>query len=512
MRLLPAASAVELSIGGAGILLAGATLSRPAVAGWGAALLVGLTFARVMALVRVAQVRAAGLEMTWKCPGTLLQLACGTKLKLEAELCNRSSHLVRVSRLRVLASPLLETRVAPSACEIPPGGSCLVSVSGTPERIGQFGVTGLALELSGEAGGFEVPLTFASPMGISVVPGSRSKYRPRRTGRGAFAGAKGGLRTVELGDFAELRDHQSGDAFHRIAWKASARRGRLMTRTFEQTRAQDVWFLLDASVELWSGRPGAAPLDVALRGVSRRMAQQLLADHRVGLVVVHGHLQHRVQLAGGKRHLSRLERALAQVPAAVLSERGVLEPESLALTALEHMRLLVPRKTARLRVSDVKKVARMATEMLPTAPFDRGEDSAPTDNETALLAYLRGFGLLSRPVDKPQATRTQRTLASVVTELTKPRLGVGALYVVAPLPDETSASELGQALCLPRRQAGLVHWIYCRERVELSGEGAGARSAETAAELATVVRSELGERRLRKWGIRAVECLDPKET
>ena len=58
----------------------------------------------------------------------------------------------------------------------------------------------------------------------------------------------------------ELREHQPGDPFRRIAWKASARRGVLLVRDFEREERDVIWLVLQASVDLWSGPLGRAPL------------------------------------------------------------------------------------------------------------------------------------------------------------------------------------------------------------------------------------------------------------
>ena len=48
-------------------------------------------------------------------------------------------------------------------------------------------------------------------------------------------------------ELRELRDHQPGDPFKRIAWKASARHGTLLVRDHEREERDVVWLLLDAS-------------------------------------------------------------------------------------------------------------------------------------------------------------------------------------------------------------------------------------------------------------------------
>ena len=76
-----------------------------------------------------------------------------------------------------------------------------------------------------------------------------------------------------------------GDPFKRIAWKASARRGKLVVREMERDQRDVVWLVVDASVELWAGEPGHAPLDHAVEEIASVAARHLARGDRVGLVV-----------------------------------------------------------------------------------------------------------------------------------------------------------------------------------------------------------------------------------
>ena len=55
------------------------------------------------------------------------------------------------------------------------------------------------------------------------------------------------LRLRGLGrEFESLREYQSGDELRNLAWPATARRGKLITREFTTERSQQVWIVLDA--------------------------------------------------------------------------------------------------------------------------------------------------------------------------------------------------------------------------------------------------------------------------
>src|SRR5207249_6090507 len=48
-------------------------------------------------------------------------------------------------------------------------------------------------------------------------------------------------------DFEKLREYIPGDSFDEIHWKASAKRGRPVTKVFQIERTQEVYVIIDAS-------------------------------------------------------------------------------------------------------------------------------------------------------------------------------------------------------------------------------------------------------------------------
>src|SRR3954454_8609887 len=48
-------------------------------------------------------------------------------------------------------------------------------------------------------------------------------------------------------DFEKLRDYVSGDSFDEIHWKATARRGKPITKVFQIERTQEIYVVIDAS-------------------------------------------------------------------------------------------------------------------------------------------------------------------------------------------------------------------------------------------------------------------------
>lgn len=156
------------------------------------------------------------------------------------------------------------------------------------------------------------------------------------------------LRMRGLGrEFESLREYQRGDEVRNIAWPATARRGKLITREFTTERSQQVWIVLDAgrlSRTAFELRRGAAmqratryakgavespavrtsvafdsdslltitQLDQA-SGAALALAQAVMqAGDKAGLLVYGQKIQQQLLPAAGTGHLRQFVDALSQ--------------------------------------------------------------------------------------------------------------------------------------------------------------------------------------------------------
>ena len=181
------------------------------------------------------------------------------RIDIEADLLNRDTLAARYGTPRARSD---STRLDPPAGEVAACGKLRVKVKVKTPRVGQHGVYGLALEVRGAPGMFEVPLTFANPYGIEVAPRPMSAYLQVGRGGPSLLMAPSGRAGRQRGDgtsLRELREHQPGDPFRRIAWRASARRGRLMSRVSSVKSVTSCVIVLDSR-----------PISVSARSAARR--------------------------------------------------------------------------------------------------------------------------------------------------------------------------------------------------------------------------------------------------
>src|SRR5262249_50110097 len=145
-------------------------LRIPAEVAWGGSMIIGLAMARAVTRFAVLRLRAAGLEMAWRTAGRSLSTARGTQLEIRAEPRNRELNPVRFTALRGVAASPPGIQVEPKEGEVPAGGALELLLRVETPRVGRHGIHGLALEIQGPREAFEVPLAFASPLGVAVLP------------------------------------------------------------------------------------------------------------------------------------------------------------------------------------------------------------------------------------------------------------------------------------------------------------------------------------------------------
>ena len=114
-------------------------------------------------------------------------------------------------------------------------------------------------------------------------------------------------------EFEALRDYRQGDDLRDVCWKASARRGALITKQYQTERSQPVWLLLDAG-RLLQGRVGPyTKLDYATATALAMSKIALASGDRVGLLAYGRETQQLLAPARGSTHLREMMESLALV-------------------------------------------------------------------------------------------------------------------------------------------------------------------------------------------------------
>jgi len=461
MQLYPTRIAAHLAIAGVAVVGAGVLARAPAIVGWGGAILLAVVIARAVTLVSVARIRAAGFEMLWSRPKRVLRTARGSTVEIEAEVRNRDTLAARYVKLRAISSSQLDVKIEPAAGEVPASGRLKVKVEVHAPRVGHHGVHGLALEVHGASGLFEVPLTFANPYGIEVLPRPFATYLMQpRGGRSHLTAAAGrpGRSRGDGSDLRELREHQPGDPFRRIAWKASARRGILLVRDFEREERDVIWLLLEASVDLWAGPLGRAPLDLAIDEVSAVATRHLTRGDRVGLIVTAPGLRLSLPPDDGPVQAQKIAHALTIGCGTYDAERSDLDEADVAVRVLEHLRPLDSRGLSDVRRGDLDKLAARADAMRNRAPFAAPAPLARSARERTLRRYLASFGIDSPPKVETDRAAAQAALLEALTYISRIKPKPSLVHVVSPPPDERQQKAFGDAVRRVTRSGAALTW------------------------------------------------------
>ncbi len=480
MQVHPTRTSIDLAATALIAVAAGLVLQSGPVVAWAGALLVGLALARAVTEVSVNRIRSAGFEMLWRGDARSARGARGDVLEIEAEVRNRDSRAARFVGLRAVFAPELAVEIVPAQGEVPASGRLAVTLRVSGHRVGRFGIHGLSLEVQGNPGLYEVPLTFANPYGVEILPRAHAAFGQAARGGRSHQGADRGLSGPVAGDgeqLRELREHRAGDALRRVAWKATAKRGRLMVREYEREERDVVWLLLDASVELAAGEPGHTALDRAIDEVSGYVVRHAARGDRVGLAVVAARTLSLLKPDRGTAHVSRLLQALSQSASFVDSDRSGLDEADVAARVLEHMRPLDPQASDRVRSSELDRIARRADRLRTRAPFDAREVMAGSRRERSLRRYLLAFGMSAPARLEPDRPRTDHELMRVLTEVSRAKPRPSLMYVWSPTPDPTSRGALERALGSQLKRRHELRWVPMRMDLDLDLAAPGASQA-----------------------------------
>ena len=461
MQLYPTRTAAHLALTGVVMVGAGIVTQRAAIVGWGGAVLLAVAVARAVTLVSVARIRAAGFEMLWSGSKRVARTARGSTIEIKAEVRNRDTLAARYVKLRAVASSQLEVKIEPAAGEVSASGRLEVKVKIRCPRVGQHGVHGLALEVHGASGLFEVPLTFANPYGVEVLPRPFATYLMQpRGGRSHLVASAGrpGRSRGEGNELRELREQQPGDPFRRIAWKASARRGVLLVRELEREERDVVWVVLSAPVELWAGPLGKAPLDLAIDEVAAVTSRHLGRGDRVGLAIFAPGLRVVLPPDQGPVQASKISHALTVSAGTHDGERSDLDEADVAVRVLEHLRPLDPRGLGDVRRGDLDKLAVRADATRSRAPFAAALPGGKTARERTLRRYLASFGIDSPPRADPGRREADVSLIEGLTHLATVKPRASLVHVVAAPPERTLEQPLGEAVRRLSRGGATVTW------------------------------------------------------
>ena len=242
----------------------------------------------------------------------------GESIEVSVELTNASSH--QISDLhaedQVPGSLIIESGSKSAIFNLPPSGKITYSYTVSAPKRGRYSLGPMKAQASDLLGFRQYSETIAGQDQLTILPKVEElgdvELRARRVGPwpGMVPSRNLGAGT----EFFELRPYYQGDELRRINWKASAKRGRLVTNEYEMERVTDVLVVLDCSEGVLSRLFAFDAEEFQVNLTASLCSQLLFQGNRVGLLV-YGAERTWVAPAFGKRQLLRILSGLAIVKA-----------------------------------------------------------------------------------------------------------------------------------------------------------------------------------------------------
>jgi uncharacterized protein (DUF58 family) len=187
-----------------------------------------------------------------------------------------------------------------------------VTWSCTPRRRGRYRVTACYLEAASPLGLWAVRREDPASLELRVYPNLRRDAALKALRRGTDG--QHSMRQIGRGrEFEKLREYVPGDGSDEIHWKATARRGKPITKVFQVERTQEVYVIIDAS------RLAARPVDeetVLDRAIKAALVVGAAAERRgdlFGIAAFSAQVEAFVPAHGGKVHYAACRDAINEL-------------------------------------------------------------------------------------------------------------------------------------------------------------------------------------------------------
>ena len=241
-------------------------------------------------------------------------------------------------------------------------------------------------------------------------------------------------------DFESLRDYRERDELRNVCWTATARRGKLVAKTFQAERSQAVWMVLDCGRLMRTRTEGYSKLDRAVDASLCLTQLALYSGDRIGLLAYGRAIQQRVLPGRGAAQLRHIVEQLAVVRAEA--------PEADHLRAASTLLSLQKQRGLVVWISDLAETA-MTPEVIEAA----GQ---------LLSRHLVMFIVIAQPEVKMAAVQSPETSESMYNtvaaqevvyrrELLLGRLREHGALCLEVAPHQLSAAVLNQYLSVKER-------------------------------------------------------------
>jgi uncharacterized protein (DUF58 family) len=291
------------------------------------------------------------VELVWALPGDRGErgneggLVAGRTFLLEVTLRNRGPVRLGRAQVRVVAStsidpprPAGSDEERPLEMEVGARSETTVIGEGRVRAAGFWYLHGAVVRVGDPLGIAALEAYFPSPLALKVLPRNVARVAPPPLRAAGASDERAGLHALRLrglgGELRELRDHAPGDPFKQIAWKATARTGRLMVRDLDRETLVTHYLLVDAGATMRDGPVGKCGIDQAVELAAAYSRAALETGDRVGLVTFDGRLlAHLTPADGPVQRIRIIERLMESLHAVDEDATDLTDGELVAIVA-----------------------------------------------------------------------------------------------------------------------------------------------------------------------------------
>ncbi len=310
----------------------GAVLSAPLLMLFGGTLLFYLAWSSLGLSAVGAALQSDKVRVTRRFEGTRTggSLLLGRATTVELAVENRLPlGLARVTLNDVLPRSMREVAPEEVGVELGPGSRAVRRYDTVADVVGPACFGGLRVTVADSLGLLRQERFFALVDTVQVLPLSRGLGGVlSRVGQARQIGRQRMTQKGLGSDLHEIRSYVTGDSLRKIAWKAVARTGRVLTKETEAELTVPLVLLVDVSSGMRAGRFGRTKLDFVIQAAATLAAASSWAHDPCGLGIFSERHTSYIPPALGRHHFVRVlgslgaarERPVAeQLPRARLS-------------------------------------------------------------------------------------------------------------------------------------------------------------------------------------------------
>jgi uncharacterized protein (DUF58 family) len=238
-------------------------------------------------------------------------VAAETEVRLKAS--NNSDRAVTLILKDEYPPEMKLTNLREGRIRVEPQTTATLHYTLTPPRRGRFEFGQAAVRYLSHLGLVWNEVHASSPINIKVYPNMRRARQAELKALGARSLVASHRRTSWRGEgreFESLRDYVRGDELRHIAWTATARRGKLVTRQYQIERDQTIMIALDAGRLMTARIESETKLDAAVHATLALMSAAARGGDNSGLVVFGRQIKTYLPPKRGVEHLEATLEAL----------------------------------------------------------------------------------------------------------------------------------------------------------------------------------------------------------